>query len=276
MTANALSTAISALWAFLNSNFWTSLAGAAAGALAGAWGAQAIAERTATTKNNLEQLRYSNAAIQTTIATVNSYAALKRQHVKKMKARFDKGERQIKRLLKNPKGGVFKFEADLGLLSAPHTPIAALRDLLFGKLNAEPRLLSMYSLLEQAVVHLSESLQQRNNLIAHLQSNPPKNDAEKANIYFGLPRPGQTDTRYKDLLEAISLQTDDCIVFGKALVEDLMDYAQRVSDALGNRSPKVFKADLSPLQKAGLLPDMREYEDVLAKTRGHEGKQIGL
>jgi len=78
-------------WGLLNSNFSTALAGAAAGA----YGAQFIAERNERQRRLLREIRSTNAAIIVAFSITNMFYALKRQYVKELKERFEKQKKDL-------------------------------------------------------------------------------------------------------------------------------------------------------------------------------------
>ena len=85
---------IAALWQsskdFLNSNFFTAIAGACAGAFAGAYGAQRIVARGKEREELLAEIRNTNAATVVALGVCNTFLAIKKQHVKRLKETFDK------------------------------------------------------------------------------------------------------------------------------------------------------------------------------------------
>ena len=265
------------IWSVLNSNFWTSLAGAGAGAIAGAWAAQEIADRRATSKRQIEEARSTNAAVAATIAVINTYAALKRQHVAPTKQAYDRAAKKMHDLHNRhaqgmvPPGTTVRFSADLKTLTPPHTPIDILGNLLSEKIDARTQLSAIYYLLAQAATHLAETLEQRNELITWMQNDGPTTDQGKAEVYFGLRQStGRIDSRYPDLMTAMELQTNDCIVFGKALAEDLAKHSHVLAQNKVKGMPKAATCNMEELSEMGLLPDMAEYRELLARTRGEK------
>jgi hypothetical protein len=129
-------------WACLNSNFGTALAGAAAGAIAGAWAAQLIASHGELRKAQLLEIRHTNAAINLVIGIVNSYVGMKRQFVLPMIAQMNKTRDRYdvyvagRKKSGSPSVEPFHFTDELKIFSPPQIPIELLRDTLFDKINS--------------------------------------------------------------------------------------------------------------------------------------------
>jgi hypothetical protein len=85
---------IAAVWQFskdfLNSNFFTAIAGACAGAFAGAYGAQRIVARGKEKEELLAEIRNTNAATVVALGICNTFLAIKKQHVKRLKETFER------------------------------------------------------------------------------------------------------------------------------------------------------------------------------------------
>jgi hypothetical protein len=75
---------------FLNSNFVTALIGSGAGAGVGAWVAQRIVARGKERDELLAEIRNTNAATVVALGICNTFLAIKKQHVKRLKETFDK------------------------------------------------------------------------------------------------------------------------------------------------------------------------------------------
>jgi hypothetical protein len=75
---------------FLNSNFVTALIGSGAGAGVGAWVAQRIVARGKERDELVAEIRNTNAATVVALGICNTFLAIKKQHVKRLKETFDK------------------------------------------------------------------------------------------------------------------------------------------------------------------------------------------
>src|SRR5271166_3728954 len=88
---------------FLNSVFFTSIAGAFAGALGGAWAAQRIAERVKSKDELIKEFRATNASILLAFGICNTLIVAKRQVTLPMKSRFDQDLVKIDEVVRNAK-----------------------------------------------------------------------------------------------------------------------------------------------------------------------------
>src|SRR4029077_8944546 len=163
------------LWKVANSNFLTALAGAGAGA----YGAQWIAERSDRKRRTLEEIRSTNPAIMAAFGIANTYCALKNQHVRRLKETFDRQENDFHAAQQSRLQGrasrqnVFQFTADFQTLQAPATMTGVLQRLLFEKVSITGRALASLATLCQSVDALAEALERRNSIIAHCNANSP-------------------------------------------------------------------------------------------------------
>jgi hypothetical protein len=124
--------------AFANSNFFTALAGSAAGAFSGTYIAQRIVERGKIHDELLTEIRNTNAAIMLSFGICNSMLALKKQHVKRLKEEFDSSRETLLKVLQGKaKQGdpPFEFKADLASLPRSRQPTEALQRQVFDNLS---------------------------------------------------------------------------------------------------------------------------------------------
>ncbi|MGA9136612.1 MAG: hypothetical protein WBZ39_01535, partial [Methylovirgula sp.] len=127
----------------------------------------------------------------------------------------------------------------------------------------------VYQLLAQSVANGSDILAQQNSMIEEFRTSPRDASTEVFRLYLGLPRPeGPVDERYPNLVKALLAQTNDVIIFGKELAEHLAEHARAVAKDYGRRAPRVAGVDFRRPDKLGLLPDVKEYKDLLAALRG--------
>lgn len=142
-------------------------------------------------------------------------------------------------------------------------PDDQLKEIIFKDVSADPRILSAFLLLSQALSNLNESLAQRNDLIEAIRSMPNRTDEMTAHFYFGLPVSGQTDRRYADVMAGISAYTDDALAFSVQLAKWLVERANIVAREIGKQAPHVSRIDFTDLEGSGLLPDPKEHADLL-------------
>lgn len=258
-------------WDAINSNFGTALAGAAAGAIAGAWVAQSIAARSERRKKLTLEIGNTNAATNLATGIVNSHLGLKRQFVLPM---IDEWKQTSDRYAKwsADAGGItdpFLFNSQFRILSAMDTPIDHLRDILFNKVASDNFVLSVYQLFAQAIANSRDVIAQQNTMIEEFRTLGPGASAAALRLYLGLRWPdGSIDERYPNLIKALLTQTDDVILFGMELAQNLGEHAKAVAKEYGKGAPKAAIIDLTRPHNLGLLPDPKQYEDLLAALRG--------
>jgi hypothetical protein len=162
-------------WGALNSNFGTALVGAAAGALAGAWGAQAIVNRNERRKGQLSEVRAANTAIILIDSIVNSTVGLKRQYVLPMLNEIDETLKQLDEYRREVQArgrqavGAFPFRSELRTIIPAYMSIEHLREILFNKLKVDRFTLGAYHFFAQALDNSRDILIQRNALIEDIR-----------------------------------------------------------------------------------------------------------
>ena len=259
------------VWQLLNSNFFTALAGALAGALGATW----IVYRIDRNRRLREEIRSTNAAIMVAFGITISYCAVKDQLVKHLKDDFDTQRTRLEAFqVAKKKGSIppelpFEYEANFQTIMPVPVTVEVLRKLLFEKISVVGRPLTLIATLSQCIDGLNTSLEQRNEIIEKFKANHPESPAVSASIYFGIPsEDGHVDTRYPDSVRAISAQTDDCIFFSKLLGEDLFEHGEELAKTFGRKSPKIQKIDFQKTEQNGLIPDSKLYLDWINMNKG--------
>jgi hypothetical protein len=253
---------------FFNSSFSTAMAGA----FAGAWGAQYIAERSKYRDELIKEIRNINAASVVAFGICNSLLSLKKQHVKALKENFY----SQKKLLTDHRGKVqaraidpktaFEFQADLQTLTAPQFPIDILREQIFERLSLVGRPLNLTTTLSETLHCLNWSIERRNQLIESYKSatNP---QVDLPVLYFGLPVNGHVDQTYPDVIDSVYSQTNDGIFFSNLLCKDLIEHGEKMagvfSKKFGKGAPTINTTDFTKAEDAGLMPDEADYADWL-------------
>lgn len=239
-----------------------------AGAFAGAWAAQRIAEKEKLRDQLLKEIRSINTAIMLAFGICNSLLSIKRQHVKALKENFDAQAAALQDYKKKRDAGLiskeaeFHFLADLQLLTLPPLPIDILQTVAFEKATLGGRPINLTTTLGQTIHNLSLSMAMRNKLIETFMATKEEIKAEE---YFGLPTKGQVNEMYPSLLRAIYQQTDDGIFFSHLLAQDLIEHGNKAVEQFNKSfkkgAPKVNKADFSKAEKLGLMPSAENYAD---------------
>jgi len=253
-----------------NSAFTTSLIGSLAGAFAGAVAAQQIAERGKHREELLREIRNTNAAIAIAFGICNSLLALKKQHVKDLKTRFDAQKAAALKFQQKRKNGEiqddaqFVFQTDLQTLQAHSLPTDTLRAIVFERLSLVGRTLNLVITLAQTAQSLDDSVEKRNALIERYKTEFANDNRNLPPLYFGFPYgEGHVNLDYPGTVEAIYNQTNDGIFFSDLLCKDLHEHGQHLADEFKKKfkkeAPRVNKIDFGTA--AELMPDEKDYTD---------------
>lgn len=256
----------------LNSNFGVAFIGAAAGGLAGAWAAQAIAVRSERRTELKQEISATNAAVNLAAGIVNSHAALKRQMILPMIDDLNSMRKEYFAL--RAKSSLLGYvnpalKPELKLIRPVQTPIDNLRNIVFNQISADTFTLSVYQLLFQALDKVQGILNERNTLIDELRNLPPPQNERVLYTYLGVAQPGgRTDERYPTLAQALLLECDDVIMFGKALAEHLAGHSKASAKRYGRHAPMPVGVNFVRLAQLGLLPDPKHYEGLFGDLHG--------
>ncbi len=260
---------LGSLWDLVNSNFTAALAGAGVGAYTAQW----IAEKSERRRALLTEARATNAAIMLAFATTNAYCTLKSQQVHNLVDEYKKLVTQVSALqASGPKSGsgssMFTFQADLKNVNVPATQVDTLKQLIFEKISLTGRALVTFSTLTQAIAGLNQCVEMRNEIVSNLNARSPVPQKELIPLYLGLPdAQGHIDERYKNCIDGIASNTDDCIFFSKSLMDDLVRHGKALSVRLARHAPRVPEPDFSKAIAEGIIPPNSQYEAWLAGFR---------
>jgi hypothetical protein len=251
---------------FANSAFVTSLIGAGAGALAGAYAAQRLVERAAERNELLAEIRNTNAGIMLAYAIWNTAHVLKRDELKPLRDQYDAQRLQAEtyaRILSEPRGDFVApqtFKIRLVTLHPPTFPVEALQTQVFQRVSVHERALFILPALAQSIASVETAMRNRNALLEKFKSNAQSAEVHEA--YFGIRSAvGTRNTEYKDSLEASCSHMDAILYFCKLLVEELQAHGRRLQG--GNSSARILSPDFSHATREGLDPD----DAIFAKWR---------
>jgi hypothetical protein len=254
---------------FFNSVFFTSIAGAFAGALSGAYTAQKIAEGAKNKDQLLKEIHAVNAAIVLTFGVCNRLLTAKAQFIKPIKTQFDKDRADTEQKIKaaqEASGPVeVNFVADLRTLPTIEVPIPTLQVHVFEKLSLSTRPLLATTTLVGIVSALNSALIGRNEFIDKFKASRLPS-IQKVALYFGFPLSnGALDEAYPSLLRGIYEQTDHGIFYSKELCKELIQHGERLSDSFlkqfGKGSPSIVKPNFEKAKDADLMPNEDDYAD---------------
>jgi hypothetical protein len=258
------------LYEFAQKNGWGTLVTAAFGAFTGGW----IASRAFTKRAVVAELNALSAAQTLCFAICNRYIGLKRQLVLPMKQRFGQVQSDHKKFLNMPKAtrGAFMFDADFQTITPVTTPAEALQRMIFEKTSIRGRALAAVVDLVGVIESLRLAIESRTQLSSEIRNKKDKTDADLAAMYLGLKTSdGHIDERYRTTVEALYLQTDDCIFFSRTLASDLGTYGNSLRRRYLWRYwlwlPKMQDADWSMAEASGLIPPDSQYDTWLRGFR---------
>jgi hypothetical protein len=204
----------------------------------------------------------------------NTGLSLKKQLVKPLYDRFVQDRAAFVAFIEQRRTGQrqgnapFSFTADLQGFQAPVLPTETLKQLVFDRINAFGRPLSLVSLVENAAVGLCGAIESRQRLIERfIENKPPEN--EWAWHYFGERLPtGHTHKEYADLVDVLYSYLNDLIFFSAQLCADLVEHGRMVrthfEKHFGKGAPEVNEPDFSGPRSAGLFPPDSDYSSWLA------------
>jgi len=254
-----------------NSAFTTSLVGALAGAYAGAKAAQIIAERGKQSDLLIAEFRNTNSALMLAVSICNISIAFKKQHSLPLLTEFNQLEQSFRQFHAQreadeiPPEQPFRFSANFRSVPTPVIPLRALENVVFDRLSAVGRPLSLVAELSAQISGLAATIALRANYIPTISEKIPNNPGEAIALYFGLPMQNSVDTRYKDAMEALLEQSDYLIFFSQLLCNDLTEHGVELKERARRLKLKVKLGDLvrydfSVPQTEGLMPDPAKYE----------------
>jgi gas vesicle protein len=271
--------------ALSNSSFTTSLIGALAGAFAGAIAAQRIAERSKLREELSKEIRNTNAGITLALTVANTMLSLKKQHTHGIKSTYDLEKKKCLDFLENNVktnstiNETYTFTGDLRTLPELSPPIITLEEIVFSRLSATGRPLSLAASIVSAVQSLNNSILQRNELTKLFKEQSFPQGASLHAMYFGLPYgDGHRNQEFGDTIEAISLYTDDVIFFCILLCEDLRKHGLRTSltykQKINKESPKVIEAKFETHEQNELIPKNENYPTWFSAFQPSKEKKL--
>ncbi|WP_417845958.1 hypothetical protein [Thalassospira povalilytica] len=156
----------------------------------------------------------------------------------------------------------FRIEAEIDLKKIQNieTPISHLRALIYEKVNATTRVISLVNFLADSLVSLNASIDYLNEQSAHLADLDKSQHNLAVEKYFGrTSSDGNTDTSYPDTLQQISLALDSTIFFSKKVCEEMEKMGTKISKTIWLNRPTVEETDFSREELKELLPEEAEF-----------------
>jgi hypothetical protein len=235
---------------------------AAFGALIGAF----LTSRSQGKRRLIEELRAIHAAYTICFSIGNKALAIKRQHIRPMKAKFDGDTSAYDAWMENPTGPL-SLDLDLRNLSRLRFAGATLERVVFEKCSLGHKGLAAVLSLEDATDDLNSSIDYRNNLIFDFQKNTPQTHKEKIALYVGAYSDEKVDLRFANNIAALLHQADDCIFFGMLLSLELYRFERKLRARnwwkYRLEVPRQYPADWTLARTENLIPDGSQYTDWL-------------
>jgi hypothetical protein len=252
------------LWSVADSPISIAVVSMFIAAFAGTWGAQVLAEKTARRKEQLAEIRGTNAAIGLAFNIANTYITTKKQLVRDLVAEYERQSAEWQGHCSGvaagtiPPGMPFKYQIELRTTFMPFSPVEELRQILRDRISPDGKAMILPTPLIQSIRGFADTVAQRNTWIEQYKRVP--DETRGAHLYFGTSyAAGRADDRYPNFIKAIERQTDDCIAFSIMITESLKRYGDRLAGQYGPGAPTISAPDFG---RAGdLLPDMRHYSE---------------
>jgi hypothetical protein len=239
----------------------SSIASSFAGAAGGVLGSQWLTDRSKLRQQLLDDIKSTNTALAIATSVANTSLNAKMQHSKPMVDEWE-GQRAAAIAHHRAAGGTpkepFHFNANLIFIPPIRLPTQSLSRIVFEKISAPTKAVSLAEALERAAQDLNHFIEVRNDLIRKFEQ---ATELDAAAI-LGLPTPAGTDNRYRDFLKAILSANDDCIYFSAELVLELNKYGEKTRAQLPWRfrgvAPRIVSANFEISKE--WMPDPANYE----------------
>lgn len=259
---------------FLNSAFALSFVGALAGAAAGGLAAQRVIEKYKLRDELLKEIRNTHAAMMVSFTVCNTSLLLKKQLVQPMFDTFCDAHTDFLKYSSEHESGQrkgsaqYRFLMDMQEYMAPVLPTETLKTLVFDRVNAFGRPLTLVAQIENASAGLSAAITKRARLIEGFKTSS-LDPGLLALTYFGEKLPtGHTPREYADIVEVIHSYTNDLIFFSGLLTTDLATHGKARNETFtkkyGKGAPTIDPPDFSGPKRSGLYPPESDYSALLS------------
>lgn len=244
---------------------------ALAGAYFGAKTAQGTAARNKFRDDMTKEIRDTNAAITLSFAICNSAMAIKRQHLRSLKATFDKDKKDLIEFERKRKTGeiqgnkMYEIRVDFRYLPVAKMPTDKLQAHVLDRLSVIGRPLNLAVHIAEAATALGESTGNRNEQIKAFRADGVQRDRAFMARYFGLPSgDGEVDEIYSTTIDAMVLHTDCLIYFTALLCSDLKEHGDELlvkyKQRLGSKgAPAITEVDFSSARADNMIPPDSEF-----------------
>lgn len=226
----------------------------------GAW----ISSRAQKKREIVAELHALRAAHALCFSIANKALTIKKQHIGSMKREFDAAAAAYIAHQGNLTE-TLAIHLDLQSLYLTSFPTAALEKIVFEKCFLGGRGIATTVELSSATEDLRLSIDLRNQLVAEFRTNAPASDEQKIQFYLGVPGEGGRDERLKDNVNALFLQANDCIFFGRQLGDRILESENQLRSR-NNWKYRLPGRKLKPVnwaiaEKENLIPPDSDYKN---------------
>jgi hypothetical protein len=187
-----------------------------AGTIFGAW----LTARSRAKKEIVDDLKAVRTAFAVAVTICNQAMALKRQHVRPMKTRYDEAIEAHRRDTTAPTGRPIAVFLDLAVMPRTNFPDDILRNLIFEKSSIGERAAIIAIELFTALENVNIACDSRTALSEEFRKETTLTSEQRASRYLGLSMSnGFTDARFPHNMEGLRSYTDDRIFFSKLLAD---------------------------------------------------------
>jgi hypothetical protein len=190
-------------------------ASGAAGTVFGAW----LTSRSGFKRRIIDELKALRSAYALCQTITMSVFNIKSQHIRPIKDRFDRA--QIEYIIARWNRTPLDLTLDLNTISQMNFPTDRLLSTVFDKCLVNMKCMTLAVQMNSSAEDLRASIKARNDLIDTFQKNKPPTPSERIQFYFGYPGQGSIDHRFRNNIDALNHQVDDCITFSMMLGEEL-------------------------------------------------------
>ena len=244
---------------------------ALAGAVVGALTAQGIAARNKLRDDQLKELRIISTSAAIAYGIAEAFIIIKGQHVKPL---FDTWKREHDRWeLATQTAGtagtkvVFELTPEFRTLTPVKAAVDKLREQMFANIALAPSAIRLVNALDRSTDQHTFIISEMNKAIAGYKSQQ-KSKAQLVAVYFGLLAGTRTDASYPNMLRGLYEDTDNGIMFGKLLGDDLAEHWKCL--AMGQpqhlRGKPVAVMEFSRAEREGLMPDPANFAGWIAPS----------
>jgi hypothetical protein len=212
----------------------------------------------------------SNEAIELLTGVFTAYANLKEQFVANLKRDFDEQRQKVIDHLTGVMSGLIPanrvLNVPLGFKTLDPLSIQSgrIEKVVLENLSISGRPRAALNVLTMTMRMLNNSIEQRNEWMREFKAKEGSLDYNaRCRLVFGLRHEGQTDETYKNFVDSIFSQTDDCMFFSRMILTDVIDYGHearaRFRKKFRGPIPRITLVSFDAFDQKGLMPSDKGY-----------------